>query len=124
MKFPIPVMAVLAQTLAVQVELNLGDVDEDIEEITDLCDELLNSDISVEFVINPIADLASAIKVNLKGHLDWKIRSDKVMNCPRGSQKKKKDQGLFFFEMGSGHGLSTYVSRHLSIYGNGTSISE
>ena len=72
MKFPIPVMAVLAQTLAVQVELNLGDVDEDIEEITDLCDELLNSDISVEFVINPIADLASAIKVYLKGHLDWK----------------------------------------------------
>ena len=41
----------------------------------------------------------------------------------RGSQKKKKDQGLFFFEMGSGHGLSTYVSGRLSIYGNDTSIS-
>ena len=80
MKFPIPVTTALAQTLAVHVELDLGDVDEDIEEMADLCDELLNSDISIQFVINPIADLTRAINVYSKGHLDWKIRSVKVMN--------------------------------------------
>jgi hypothetical protein len=81
MKFPIPVPTVLAQTLAVHVELNLGDVDEDIEEMADLCDELLKSDISIQFVIPPIADLARAINVHFKDHLNWKIRSDKVMDC-------------------------------------------
>ena len=81
MKFPVPVTTVLVDTLAMQVELNLGDVDEDIEEIADLCDELLKSEISIQFVIKPIADLARVINVHLEDHLDWNIRSDKVMNC-------------------------------------------
>ena len=81
MKFLIPVTTALAQALAVQVELKLGDVDEDIEEIADLCDELLKSDLSIRFAIKPIADLARVINVYLKDHLDWKIRSDKVINC-------------------------------------------
>ena len=81
MKLPIPVPAVLALTLAVHLELNLGDVDEDIEEMAELCDELLKSDISKPFVLKPIAGLARAIKFYLKGHLHWKFRSDRVMNC-------------------------------------------
>ena len=81
MKFSIPVTTLLVGALAVHVELKLGDVDEDIEEMADLCDALLKSDISIQFVIPPIADLARAINVYLKDHLDWKIRSDKVINC-------------------------------------------
>ena len=83
MKFPIPVPTVLTQTLALHVELNLGGVDEDIEEMADLCDELFKSDIWIQFVIRPIAALARAINVYLKDHLDWNIRSDKVINCLR-----------------------------------------
>ena len=67
--------------MALHVELNLGNVDEDIEEMADLCDELLKSDMSIQFVINPIANLTKAIKVYLKDHLVWKFRSDKVINC-------------------------------------------
>src|SRR6266704_1437879 len=33
-----------------------------------------------------------------------------------------KYQGLFFFKLTSGCGLTNYVSRHLSIYGNSISI--
>ena len=61
---------------------------------------------------------------DLKSTADF-IRGLRDITLDQGApRKQKKDQGLFFFEMGSGHGLSTYVSRHLSIYGNGTSISE
>ena len=83
MKFPIPVAPILAHTLAVHVALNPGNVDEDIEEMADLCDELLNSDISIQFVMIPITDLTRAIKNYLQDHLDWKFRSVTVMNCLR-----------------------------------------
>ena len=60
--------------------------------------------------------------VGILGDLYWRcVGGREIQGAPR---KKKKDWGLFFFKMGSGHGLSTYVSRHLSIYGNGTFISE
>ena len=45
MKFPVPVAIALVHALVMQVELEIGDVDEDIEEMAGLCDELLNSDI-------------------------------------------------------------------------------
>jgi len=35
---------------------------------------------------------------------------------------EKKDMGLKIFELTCGLGLPKYVSRHLSIYGNGVSI--
>ena len=57
-------------------------------------------------------------------HPHFPVRMKQEPSTKGLPKKKKKDRGLFFFEMGSGHGLSTYVSRHLSIYGNGTSISE
>ena len=81
MKLFLPVTTALAQALAVQVDLELGDVDEDIEEMANLCDELLDSDIPIRFVIIPIADLATATSVYLKDYLDWKMRSNKAMNC-------------------------------------------
>ena len=83
MKFPIPVTTVLAHALAVQVELNLGDVDEDIEEMADLCDELLNSDISIEFVNTPVAEFAKAITVRFTDRPEWNMRSEKVIGLLR-----------------------------------------
>ena len=83
MKFPIPVTTALVQTLAVQVELELGDVDQDIEEMAGLCDELLSSDISIRSVTIPITDFAKAISLHFKDNLEWEIRSKKVTDCLR-----------------------------------------
>ena len=82
MKFPLPVPTALVHALTVQAELELGDVDEDIEEMADLCVELLNSDISVQSLTNPITDFARAIDVHFNGH-EWKIRPEKVTDCLR-----------------------------------------
>jgi CHAT domain-containing protein len=82
--FPIPVTTTLVHALAKQVELELGDVDEDIEEMTDLCDELLNSDIPIQSLTNAITDFARAIYFHLcKDPFGWKIRSEKVTACLR-----------------------------------------
>ena len=83
MEFPIPVTIALVQALAVQVELELRDVDQDIEEMADLCDELLSSDISIRSVTIPIMDFAKAISLHFKCHLEWKIRSSNVTDCLR-----------------------------------------
>ena len=83
LKFPVPVTTALVQALAVQVELELGDVDQDIEEMADLCDELLNSDISIEFVTTPIVDFAKAITIRLTDCPQWNIRSENVIGFLR-----------------------------------------
>jgi len=80
MKFPLPVTTALVHILAVQVELELGDMDQNIEEMADLCDELLNSDISIQFLSNPITDFAGAIRVEFKV-LEWRNHSEKVTGC-------------------------------------------
>ena len=82
--FPIPVTTTLVHALAKQVELELGDVDEDIEEMTDLCDELLNSDIPIQTLKNAITDFARAIYFRFcKDPFGWKFRSEKVTACLR-----------------------------------------
>ena len=83
MKFPFPVTSALVQTLVKQVYLEIGDVDQDIEEMADLCDELLDSDISIQSVTFPIADFARVIHLHFKNHSEWKIRSEKVKDCLR-----------------------------------------
>jgi len=83
MKFPVPVTSALVHALAVQVLLELGDVDQDIEEMADLCDELLNSDLSIKFLTEPIADFARAIYLHSNDHFEWKSRSEKVIDCLR-----------------------------------------
>jgi len=82
MKFPVPVTKALVHALAWHVESELGDVDEDIEEMADICDDLLNSDISTQSLTGPIADFAGAIRVMFKD-LKRKNRSEKVMDCLR-----------------------------------------
>ena len=82
MEFPIPVTAALVHSLAAQVRLELGDVDQDIEEMADLCDELLNySDISIQSLTGPITDFTRAIRFHFKNSFEYKICSEKVTDC-------------------------------------------
>ena len=83
MKFPFPVSTALIHALAVRVDLELGDVDQDIEEMADLCDELFNSDISIQSLTHPIAAFARAIHLHFKSHFEWEFRSEKVTGCLR-----------------------------------------
>ena len=83
MKFTLHVTTALVYALAMQVELELGDVDQAIEEMADLCDELLNSDMSIQFLTGPIAAFARAIDAPFKIPFEGKIRSEKVTDCLR-----------------------------------------
>lgn len=78
---PRPVTATLVRALAIQVELGLGITGQDIEEMAALCDELLQSDISPE----PIVDFASTAAANASVHrpTDGGFPFQKVIDCLR-----------------------------------------
>ena len=73
----------LVRMLAIQVELELGDADRDIEEMAGLCDELLNSDAPKEFLTHPIMSFMCALYSHFVGSLKWQIPSEKLINCLR-----------------------------------------
>ena len=83
MKFPLPVTTDLVRALMVQVGLELGDANQDIEEMADLCDELLNSDISTQSLTRPFTDFARAIKFHFNEPSEVEIPSEKVIDCLR-----------------------------------------
>ena len=83
MTFPVPVTTVLVHTLAMQVALELGDVDQAIDDMAGLCDELLNADISIRFMTGPIEHFAGAINAHPRDHLEWRIRSEKAIDFLR-----------------------------------------
>jgi hypothetical protein len=83
MNFPLPVTTALVYVLAVQVGLELGDVYQDIDEIADLCDELLDSDISIQSLTGPIAVFTRVIHHHLEAFFQYKICSKKVTDCLR-----------------------------------------
>ena len=83
MKFTFPVTKALVHALALQVDLELGDVDQDLEEIAGLCDELLNSDISIESLTDAITDFSRAVQAHCKAPLEWKVHSEKTIDCLR-----------------------------------------
>ena len=83
MNFPLPVATALVRVLAVHVELKLKDVDRDIEEMADLCDELLDSDISIQSLIGIIKAFARAINLHFEGPVERKTFSGKVTDCLR-----------------------------------------
>src|SRR6266851_900812 len=56
-----PVTSFLVEALSFQVELKLGDVDQDIDEMADLCGELLSSDISTDSLTDPIRAFAETV---------------------------------------------------------------
>ena len=94
--FPFPVAGVLIRTLAVQVkiatspsfnstlELELGDVDQNIEEMANLCDELFDSDISTDSLTEPIMAFVRALhRAGLKEAFRTQIPSEIVLGCLR-----------------------------------------
>jgi len=85
---PYPVLSTLVHALAIQVELGLGNVDEDIEEMADLCIELLNSNTSIT-LLRTLSDIFEAFaktiaaSVSLQGPFGRQFVSEKVIDCLR-----------------------------------------
>jgi len=67
--------------LAFQAELKLGDMDQDIEEMADLCDELLDSNISTDSLTLPIMLFASTVDARDEESIGVKFPSKKVIGC-------------------------------------------
>jgi CHAT domain-containing protein len=83
--FPSSVTATLIGAMAIQVELGLGDVAQDIEEMSDLCDELLIPDPPTTFPAGPILAFAGIVFAHLlvKGSFYAKVPSENVIGCLR-----------------------------------------
>ena len=81
----LPLTTAFVCVLAVQVKLKLEDVDRDIEEMANLCDQLLNSDISIQLLIGTIEAFARTINLDLQGpvQVGRKNLSEKVTDCLR-----------------------------------------
>ena len=80
---PILVTETLVSALAVQVDLNLGDVDQDIEEMADLCAEILNSQTTISTRARHIEDFAAAISGQIQDFFGGRVPSEKVLGCLR-----------------------------------------
>jgi CHAT domain-containing protein len=86
------IMATLVRTLAVQAELGPGNVDLDIEEMADLCDELLNSDTSTEFLNSPISAFVVTVDDRFEDPIAGsRIPSEKVIACLRRAHIRLPD---------------------------------
>jgi hypothetical protein len=71
----------LVFALALQAELKLEDVDQDIEEMADLCDELLDSDESTDSLNDPIMNFAETIDHHVMETFGVGNPSEKVISC-------------------------------------------
>jgi len=80
---PILVTETLVSALALQVYLNLGDVDQDIEEMADLCGEILNSQITITTRARHIVDFAAAVSGHIQDLFGERVPSEKVLGCLR-----------------------------------------
>jgi CHAT domain-containing protein len=81
----------LVHLLASKVELELGDVMQDIEEMADLCHELLNSDTSIESLTIPVTDLTRTVGAKFGR---WDVRqapSEQVIECLREAATRLPD---------------------------------
>ena len=90
-RFPIPITAPLIRTLMVHIELGLGDVHQDIEEMAALLDELIKSDTSMLSLDSLIMNFAEAVYRDLVGQVEWRIPSDKVIECLRNARMRLPD---------------------------------
>ena len=77
----IPMTEILVSALAVQAKLNLGDVDQDIEEMADLCGELLNSQTTIP--TGHIANFALAVCGRIQDLFVGRVPSENVLGCLR-----------------------------------------
>jgi len=83
---PTTVTETLVRVLAIQVELDPGDADQDIEDMAELCDELLNSesDISTDSLMLLVKDFARAVDAHFR-EAKWQTPSDKAIGCLRNA---------------------------------------
>jgi len=85
------VTGILVRALRVHVTLELGDVDQDIEEMADLCNELLNSDLATTFSIEPITDFIRAVCARRFSIFRPHILCEKVFCCLREAIRRLPD---------------------------------
>ena len=85
--FPIPVTANLVGSSALQVE-ELGEMDRDIEEMADLCNDLLDCDISPDSLIDPIMAFARTVRARSEENFGVRIPSEKVIRCLQTAIKR------------------------------------
>ncbi len=79
--FSFPVTANLVSSLVLKVELELGDVDENIEEMADLCDKLLDSDISTDSLTRSIMHFVETVDDYVIQPFGMRNPSEKVISC-------------------------------------------
>ena len=89
-----PVVETLVRALAVRVDLGLGDVDQDINEMAGLCDELLNSDFSTNDLADPIMAFVGVVVAHPNGPFRGKIPPDEVIGCLRKAMIQLPDLHL------------------------------
>jgi hypothetical protein len=95
---------ILVIALGTQVLLKLGDVAQDVEEMADLCDDLLNSDIPTKALPQIIKVLASVVDGHNEGPLDGLLLSEKAIGCLRKAIIRLPDDADFthsFMRLGS-----------------------
>ena len=80
---PHPIKGTLVRALGVKVILKLGDGDQDIDEMADLYDELLESDIAAMALIGPTVAFAKAVDAHYTRVFNGHIPPDKLINCLR-----------------------------------------
>ncbi len=85
--FPIPVTANLVGSLALQAE-ELGEVDQDIEEMADLWNDLLDCDISPDSLIDPIMAFAKTVRARSEENFGVRIPSEKLIRCLQTAIKR------------------------------------
>src|SRR5216683_2884394 len=85
-RFSIPVTTSLVCSLALQVESGVGNVDQDIEEMMVLCDELLNSDTSTDYLTGAIITFADTVLCT--STVMARIPSEKVIGCLRAAHRR------------------------------------
>lgn len=88
---PNRVTGLLLDTLEIQVEMRLGDVRQDIEEMTVLCDELFKSDIPTSFLTGFIMGLVRAVNAQFGRLNERQEPSDKVIECLREANRRLPD---------------------------------
>jgi hypothetical protein len=88
---PARVTGLLVDALGIQVDMKLGDVRQDIEEMAVLCHELLKSDISTTSVTHFIMGLVRAFQVQVEDSSEQQEPSDKVIECLREANVRLPD---------------------------------
>jgi CHAT domain-containing protein len=88
---PNRVTGLLLDALEIQVEMRLGDVRQDIEEMAVLCHELLKSDIPTTSLAGFIMGLVRAVNAQFGRFNERPEPSDKVIECLREANRRLPD---------------------------------